>query len=153
MELSADHVVLIAGPESTHLVAVLVILVALLAGFASAAMAWRGRVEGWSLLGVFLLIALGAVAVLAHMPTRVAFNRAGAEVSYGPLGDRRPWSDFATVDVERLWGGLRLRFTPRQSGMTLPPWSQWPGLFVPDAVASPRDLTMRIEAWRLSATK
>lgn len=153
MELSADQVVLISTWTPEHLAAWLVLSVALLAALFSCAMASRGRVEGWSLVGTFGLVALVAVFALAHMPTYVAFDRSGAEIAFGPLKDRRVWSDFAAVDAERLWNGVRLRFTPRAEAGRSWRWSAWPGLFIPAVAPEPRDLVMRVEAWRLAAAK
>ncbi len=150
MEISADQVVLTSAPGPEHLVALLVLFIALLGALVSVSMARRGRVEGWSMVGLFGLLIVVSLFALVHMPTRLAFDRAGAEVAYGPLHSRRAWADLAKIDVERRWGGLMLRFTPRTESGKLPPWSGWPGLFVPALPLEPRQITMRIEEWKLS---
>jgi hypothetical protein len=153
MDLATDRLVLIAEPGVEVLVALLLLLIGLLAAFVSTVMALRGRVEGWSLVGVFGLVAIGAVVMLAHMPTRLVFDRQGAEVAYWHWQSRRAWPEFSTVNIQRGWGGLFVRFTPRDGAGRILPWSQWPGLFVRETPLEPRQVSMRIDAWRMGGAK
>jgi hypothetical protein len=151
MHETADSIVLIAEPAPEATVVVLILAIALIGVLVGVMTARRGRVEGWSLVGVFGLVVLGAALALAHMPTRLVLDRDGIELDFWGMSDRRAWPQVAGVNVRRGPLGTWVAFT--QPGGTPPLsllWSRWPGLFVPDATIEPRQVAMRIEAWRLA---
>lgn len=151
MQHSADSIVLIAGPGPEAAAPLLVLGVALVGALVGVMTARRGRVEGWSLLGIFGLLMLCAALAAAHMPTRLVLDRGGVELAFWGLKDRRAWSEVGAVSLRDSSFGTWVSFT-RPGGK--PPlsllWSRWPGLFVRDADVEPRQLAMRIEAWRLA---
>jgi hypothetical protein len=151
MQPTTDSIVLIAGPGPEAAAPLLVIAIGLVGVLVGVMTARRGRVEGWSLLGIFGLLILGAGLAAAHMPTRLVLDRSGVELAFWGLEDRRAWPEVGAVSVRDGRFGTWVSFA-RPGGQ--PPlsllWSRWPGLFVRDAEVEPRQVAMRIEAWRLA---
>jgi hypothetical protein len=147
---ASDSIVLIAGPGLEVLSALSVLMVAIVGAAVGVEMARRGRVEAWSLVGVFGLVILGAVLVLTHVPTRLVLDRTGAHIAFWVLRDQRPWSEIDALTVRHgrfgLWVSASMRNT---DGRVFSLWSRWPGLFVPESTVEPRQIAMRIDAWRL----
>jgi hypothetical protein len=148
---ATDQIVLVAGP-GPELLAVLMVLTVSVAGAAvGLIMARRGKVEAWSLVGIFGLLMLGSVVALAHLPTRLALDRNGVELGFWSLREQRAWSDIAAINVRRGRFGLWVSVTTTGGGPKLLSfWSKWPGLYAPAASFEPRQIAMRIDAWRLA---
>ena len=151
MQPSADSIVFIAGPGSEAAAPLLVLGVAFVGMLVGAMAVRRGRVEGWSLLGIFGLLMLGAALAVAHMPTRLVLDRGGVELAFWGLKDRRAWSEIGAVNVRDrrfgTWVSFARTSAPHPRSLL---WSRWPGLFVRDAAVEPRQVAMQVEAWRLA---
>ena len=145
---SADSLVLIAGPGPELFAALFVLVIAAAGTAVSIVMLRGGRREAWPLLGLFGILVACTLGVLTHVPTRLVFDSAGAEVAFWSLHDRRGWNDLPVVTVRSGPFGLWIGFVDRQNAGWYSPWSTRPGLFVPNTQIEPRLLAQRIDAWR-----
>lgn len=148
---SADSLVLIAGPGPELFAALFVLIVAAAGTAVSVLMLRGGRREAWPLLGLFGILLALSLLVLTHVPTRLVFNAAGAEVAFWSLHDRRSWNDLPVVTVRNGPLGLWIGFVDRRGAGWFSPWSSRPGLFVPNMQIEPQALAQRVDTWRAHA--
>lgn len=155
MEPAADSIVLIAGPGPEVLAALLALAVAAIGALVGVMMARRGRLEAWSLVGVFGLLALGAALVLAYVPTRLVLDRNGVALAFWALRDQRNWTEITGATFRRGAPlGTWVSFVgPGERPLRAALWARWPGLLVPGTNLDARQIAMRIEAWRLAARR
>jgi hypothetical protein len=148
----ADQIVLVVSPGPEHLAALLLLAIGLAGLAVGIAMARRGRLEAWSLAGVFGLVIVCAAVALVHLPTRLVVDRTGVELAFWSLKDRRAWNEIRAVDVRQGRLGLWLRLADgRPDARWISLWSPRAGFFAAATVYQQRDLAMRLEAWRLAA--
>jgi hypothetical protein len=153
-QAAAERIVLIAGPGPEVLAALLVLMVALMGALVGIMMARRGRVEAWSLVGVFGLVVLGAAMALAYVPTRLALDRNGIALSFWSLHDRRDWQEVSAAVFRRGPLGTWVAFAgPDGRPLRAALWARWPGLLVPDASVDGRQIALQIETWRLAGKR
>jgi hypothetical protein len=115
-------------------------------------MARRGRVEAWSLVGLFGLVALASALTASRIPTRLVLDRTGMTVAVWPLRAHRAWRDISELSFQESAAGTWMRFRDRHRPRVLTLGARWPGLLVPSAAAGhDRRLQMQVEAWRVAA--
>ena len=140
-----------AGVSRVSAVVAPVLLATAIAGLAvGVMMARRGRAEAWSLAGVFGLLILGSVVALWHLPTRLVLDARGVDVAFWGLGSQRDWSDVQAVQFRggRFGTWVRIGLEPHARTSWFSVWSPRAGYYAGDPVEA-RQLTMRIEAWKL----
>ncbi|MGD9846115.1 MAG: hypothetical protein AB7O60_13690 [Variibacter sp.] len=152
---SIERIVLVAGPGLEILAAILLLVVGVAGLAVSVVLVRRGRAEAWPVAVLFMLLALFALVVLWHLPTRLAVGRDGIDVGLWFCRGHRDWKEVEAFGVTKNRLGLWVAVAQRGKAGAVPlsVWAPRLGFFIADAPVSAERLTAQVAAWRASAER
>ena len=153
---AADRLVLVAGPGPELIGAILLLSIGFAGLAVGALLLRRGQIAALALIGLFGLVIVAAVVILAVVPARVVVDRAGIEVRIGPFHELRAWAELGDVAVRRGPFGAWLFLQDRVGDPALAATRRLPSrlrLCLGATAFEPRQIEMRIAAWRVAAAR